>query len=75
MRYAMLTLSKMCYNCMEAQVSREAINEETYWKDGKQFIREERPNGGWPEYWTSAKSITDTESNLVSAIQIFSALV
>ncbi|KAF3008635.1 hypothetical protein E8E13_008478 [Curvularia kusanoi] len=53
----------MCYNCMEAQVSREAINEDIYWKDDKQFIREEMSNGGWPEYWKSAKSCTDTESN------------
>ena len=61
----MLTIGQKCFKCMDIQVKETAINEDKYEDLDKAFITPDHSSGVYPEYFSSATSMTGSFSTCV----------
>jgi DNA repair protein RAD7 len=57
-----------CFECVEAQLAMEPVNEDRYEDLDKAFVTPDHSGGRYPEYFSSATSTTGSSSTFVSRL-------
>lgn len=66
--YTVADHMQKCFDCMQEQVDEQPIDEDKYQDSSTAFNPPEHSAGNYPEYFSSANSITDASSTNVSTL-------